>query len=201
MNEGWYYDANSSRLYVRSLDDPARHDWQMPLLSHAFDINARDWLWIEGFEMRFYGARYSGCGVCAQNASHLVVRKNKIHNLQLGIFTNWTGGEDRGNDTRIESNEIYDPLVNEFPWQATKGLPQRLYARNLRSAFIWAVVIPLIVIAIAVIARMPLVLLSLPLPYGLQFIRLGRKLAAYQRYVPEIVKGDVGPGLRFEDPG
>jgi cellulose synthase/poly-beta-1,6-N-acetylglucosamine synthase-like glycosyltransferase len=60
-------------------------------------------------------------------------------------------------------------------WQATKGLPQRLYARNLRSAFFWAVVVPLIVIAIAVIAKTPVALLSLPLLYGLQFIRIGRK--------------------------
>ena len=121
IEEGWYFDANTSRLYIRSKDDPSRHNWQIPRLSHAFDVNGRDWLWIEGFEMQFYGARYSGCGVCAQNASHLVIRRNKIHNLHLGIFTYWTGGEDRGNDIRIEYNEIYDPAVNEFPWQATKG--------------------------------------------------------------------------------
>jgi GT2 family glycosyltransferase len=60
-------------------------------------------------------------------------------------------------------------------WLATKGLPNRLYARNLRSAFIWAVAIPLIVIAVAIVARAPLALLSLPLLYGLQFIRIGRK--------------------------
>lgn len=121
INEGWYFDPNTSRLYIRSQDDPSSHNWQMPTLSHAFDINGRDWLWIEGFEIRFYGAKISGCGVCAQNASHLVIRRNKIHNMQLGIFTYWTGGENQGNDTRIESNEIYDPPVNEFPWLATKG--------------------------------------------------------------------------------
>ncbi|HSB01031.1 MAG TPA: right-handed parallel beta-helix repeat-containing protein [Anaerolineales bacterium] len=121
INEGWYYDPNTLRLYIRSQDDPSRHSWQIPSLSHAFDINGRDWLWIEGFEIRFYGARNSGCGFCAQNASHLVVRRNKIHNLQLGVFTYWTGGEDRSNDARIEYNEIYDPPVNEFPWLATKG--------------------------------------------------------------------------------
>ncbi|RPJ21670.1 MAG: hypothetical protein EHM33_25505 [Chloroflexi bacterium] len=117
INEGWYFDPNTSRLYIRSGDDPARHSWQIPRFNHAFDINGRDWLWIEGFEMRFYGR----CGVCTLNASHLVVRRNKIHNMQLGIFVNWDGAEHQGNDTRIEYNKIYDPLVNEFPWQATKG--------------------------------------------------------------------------------
>ncbi len=121
INEGWYFDPVSLRLYVRSQDDPSRHSWQVPRLNHAFDANGRDWLWIEGFEMQFYGTRTDGCGVCTLNASHVVIRKNKIHNMQLGIFINWNGSVNQGNDTRIEDNEIYDPLVNEFPWQATKG--------------------------------------------------------------------------------
>ncbi|RJP50559.1 MAG: right-handed parallel beta-helix repeat-containing protein [Anaerolineaceae bacterium] len=121
VREGWYYEPSTTRLYVRSLDDPARHAWQVPRLNHTFDVQGRDWIWIEGFEMRFYGADANGCGVCTVNASHVVIRKNKIHNMQLGIFVNWTGGEDRGNDTRIEYNEIYDPPVNEWEWKSVKG--------------------------------------------------------------------------------
>jgi hypothetical protein len=121
MNEGWFFEASTLKLFVRSLDDPSGHTWQIPILNHAFDANGRDWLWIEGFEMRFYGTSTSGCGVCTTNASHLVVRKNKIHNLQLGIFFNWNGTENQGNETRIEFNEIYDPPVNEWPWAAVKG--------------------------------------------------------------------------------
>ena len=63
----------------------------------------------------------SGCGVSATNASHIVIRKNKIHNLQLGIYINWSGPSNQGNDTRVEENEIYDPPVNEWPWLAVKG--------------------------------------------------------------------------------
>jgi hypothetical protein len=121
MREGWYYEASTTRLFVRSLDDPSNHTWNVPRLNHAFDVEGRDWIWIEGFEMRFYGTTTSGCGVCTINASHVVVRRNRIHNLQLGIFINWTGGDDRGNDTRIEYNEIYDPPVNEWAWKAVKG--------------------------------------------------------------------------------
>lgn len=120
MNEGWYLEPNTWRLYVRSMDDPANHNWQVPRLNHAFDVDSRDWLWIEGFEMRYYGIRTDGCGVCTINASHVVIRKNKIHNMQLGIFINWTGTDNQGNDTRIEYNEIYDPPVNEWPWSAVK---------------------------------------------------------------------------------
>ena len=121
IREGWYFDPNTLRLYIRSQDDPSSHAWQIPRRNYAFDVNGRDWLWIEGFEVRFYGATTSGCGVCALNASHMVIRKNKIHNMQLGIYINWTGSENQGNDTRIEYNEIYDPNVNNFPWLAVKG--------------------------------------------------------------------------------
>jgi hypothetical protein len=121
INEGWFYETSTQRLYVRSLDNPATHQWQLPRLNHAFDVAARDWIWIEGFEIRFYGTTTNGCGVCTLNASHLVVRRNKIHNMQLGIFVNWNGTNDQGNDTRIEENEVYDPLVNESPWAALKG--------------------------------------------------------------------------------
>ena len=120
MSEGWYLEPTTLKLYVRSLDDPSRHTWQIPRLSHAFDADGRDWLWIEGFEIRFYGVQDS-CGVCMKSASHVVIRKNRIHNVQLGIFINWNGGENQGNDTRIEYNEIYDPPVNEWPWSAVKG--------------------------------------------------------------------------------
>ena len=120
MSEGWYMATNSKRLYVRSADDPSKHTWQVPYLNHAFDVASRNWIWIEGFEMRYYGMS-DGCGVCAKNASHLVIRRNKIHNMQLGIFINWSGSEEQGNDTRIEYNDISDPPVNEWPWNAVKG--------------------------------------------------------------------------------
>ena len=121
MNEGWYYEASTLRLYVRSLDDPADHTWQVPRLNHAFDLVAHDWIWIEGFGIQFYGTTTNGCGVCTLNASHVVILRNKIHNMQLGIFINWNGTDLQGNDTRIEGNEVYDPLVNEWPWAAVKG--------------------------------------------------------------------------------
>jgi hypothetical protein len=120
MTEGWYFEQATMKLYVRTLSDPSRSTWQVPRHSTAFSADARDWLWIEGFEIRFYGSSY-GCGICLRNASHVVIRRNRIHNIQLGVYTNWTGGEDRGNDARIEYNEIYDPPVNEWPWKAVKG--------------------------------------------------------------------------------
>lgn len=57
-------------------------------------------------------------------------------------------------------------------WQATKALPQRLYGRQLTSAFLWAVALPLAVILIAIVARQPLILLAIPAAYGVQLSRI-----------------------------
>lgn len=121
VKEGWYYDPKTTKLYIRSLTDPSKHSWQAPRLNQAFTINGREWIWIEGFEIRYYGASNNGCGIAATNASHLVIRKNKIHHIQLGIFINWNGSDAQGNNTRIEQNEIFDPPVNEWAWGAVKG--------------------------------------------------------------------------------
>ncbi|MGE5374125.1 MAG: hypothetical protein ACM3XO_03640, partial [Bacteroidota bacterium] len=125
INEGWYYEPSTLRLYVRSLDSPANHTWEVPRLNHAFDVAARDWIWIEGFEVRFYGTTTNGCGVCTLNASHLVIRGNQIHNMQLGIFVNWNGTSTstQGNDTRIEGNDVSDPGIYGWPWAALKSSP------------------------------------------------------------------------------
>lgn len=132
MNEGWFYDPLNTRLYIRIQQDPIDYSWQLPRYNQAFFVDGRDWVWIEGFEMRFYGTEY-GCGVCAKDSSHIVIRKNRIHNLQNGVFISWTGGEERGNDTRIEYNEISDPPLNEWPWKAVKATSMEATAIVLRG--------------------------------------------------------------------
>lgn len=60
-------------------------------------------------------------------------------------------------------------------WEATNGLPQRLYGRNLRSAFTWAVAIPLAIVLAGMISGEPLLLLLLPLAFGVQLLRIARR--------------------------
>lgn len=116
IKEGWFYDQRTSRLYVRTLTAPNRHTWQVPAFSTAFSVNGQNWVWIEGLEMRYYN-----CGVCAVNASHLVIRANTLQHCHLGVYVRWNGTQEQGNDTRIEENEMFDPPVNEWPWAAVKG--------------------------------------------------------------------------------
>ena len=122
LKEGWFFDTENLRLYVRSLDDPSEHIWQLPMLDLAFSAKEQNWLWIEGFEIRHYGTTTSSSGIFMTDSSHVVIRKNKIHNIQIGVFIKWLGKDfQRGNDTRIEYNEIYDPPVDEWPWMAVKA--------------------------------------------------------------------------------
>jgi hypothetical protein len=41
--------------------------------------------------------------------------------MQIGVYINWNGTDEQGNDTRVEYNEIFDPGVDEFDWDAVKG--------------------------------------------------------------------------------
>jgi cellulose synthase/poly-beta-1,6-N-acetylglucosamine synthase-like glycosyltransferase len=66
-------------------------------------------------------------------------------------------------------------------WEATKGLPQRLYARNLRSALVWAVAIPFSVLVATIAVGTPWALLALPLLYGLQVVRIAARSARPRR--------------------
>ena len=133
MSEGWFYDPINGRLYVRINREPHKYTWQVPKFNAAFMIDGRDWIWIEGFEMRYYGTEF-GCGVCSKNSSHVVIRKNKIHHIQNPVFVEWTGGEDRGNDTRIEYNEMYDTLTGgDWAWGAIKSTAMESMAIVLRG--------------------------------------------------------------------
>ena len=132
MSEGWYYDPNTGKLYVRTQQEPKKYTWNLPIYNRAFYVDGRDWIWIEGFEMRFYGTGY-GCGACLKDASHIVVRKNRIHNMQNPVFLEWSGAEGRGDDTRIEYNEMYDVLDSPWSWNAQKGTSMESIAIVLRG--------------------------------------------------------------------
>jgi hypothetical protein len=122
MAEGFYIEPGQTTLWVRSLDNPASHTWQVPRLDRAFEVDAQDWVWIEGFEIRFYGQGEWAQAIYLKNASHTVVRGNTIHGIPRGITVNWTAEDpERSNDTRIEDNEIYDPPVDTWPWDAVKA--------------------------------------------------------------------------------
>lgn len=62
-------------------------------------------------------------------------------------------------------------------WSATRTLPQRLYGRQLRSAFAWAVMLPFLLILGAILARQPIILLLIPTAYAVQLLRIALRSA------------------------
>ncbi|HJP68100.1 MAG TPA: glycosyltransferase [Sphingomicrobium sp.] len=67
-------------------------------------------------------------------------------------------------------------------WTQTKNLPHRLYGREIRSALVWAVLAPILVLLAAVVTHKALVILALPLLYLLQWWRIGRRSAGAGRW-------------------
>ena len=68
-------------------------------------------------------------------------------------------------------------------WSATRNLPQPLYKNQLRSAVLWAVTLPVIVIAATILLGRPILLFALPLLYGLQLLRIGGRRSGAGKWV------------------
>ena len=67
-------------------------------------------------------------------------------------------------------------------WYCTRNLPHPLYGRQLRSAFFWAVALPMLVASIAILVRQPVILLAIPALYCAQVIRIGSRNANKGRW-------------------
>jgi hypothetical protein len=68
-------------------------------------------------------------------------------------------------------------------WTATGNLAQRLYSTQLRSALLWAVILPLAAVVTALVAKRPLLLLALPIAYGLQLIRIAARSRSQSKWL------------------
>ena len=66
-------------------------------------------------------------------------------------------------------------------WTSTKDLPRPLYARQLRSALVWAVLVPILLVLVAIVARQAAILLALPMVYAAQWWRIAHRTAGNKR--------------------
>ena len=60
-------------------------------------------------------------------------------------------------------------------WRATRHQPQPIYATQLRSALLWVVALPLIVCVMSGVARVPWLLIAIPVAYGAQVARIAAR--------------------------
>ncbi|MGZ8565980.1 MAG: hypothetical protein ACXWXS_02900 [Actinomycetota bacterium] len=116
IEEGWFQEPGEPLLWVRSETDPAGHVFNLPRYDHGFQIEGADRIWVEGFEVRYYGQGEWASGVLVRDSSHAVVRDMTVHGVSQGIVV-WG----RSGDTRIEGNDVSDPPVESWPWDAVKG--------------------------------------------------------------------------------
>ncbi|MEW6059776.1 MAG: right-handed parallel beta-helix repeat-containing protein [Actinomycetota bacterium] len=114
--EGWFQEPGNTLLWVRSSSDPAGHVFNVPRHDHGFQIEGIGWVWVEGFEIRYYGRGEWASGVLIRDSSHAVVRDMTVHGVTQGIVV-----RGRSNDARIEGNDVSDPPVDSWPRDAVKG--------------------------------------------------------------------------------
>ena len=116
IEEGWFQEPGDTLLWVRSQTDPAGDVFHVPRYDHGFGIEGADWVWVEGFEVRYYGQGEWASGVLVRDSSHSVIRDVTIHGVSQGIVV-----LGRSSETRIEGNDVSDPPVESWPWDAVKG--------------------------------------------------------------------------------
>jgi parallel beta-helix repeat protein len=118
VSGGWFYDSSARRLTVAlpSGGDPDTIPMQVARLPHAFLLDGARCVSIEGFEISGYGLNAFGKGIFLRDASHCIVRGNRVHNVNVGI---WVKGIAREN--LIEGNELFDTAVTGWPWERVKG--------------------------------------------------------------------------------
>lgn len=67
-------------------------------------------------------------------------------------------------------------------WSVTRTLSQRLYGRQIRSAFTWTIALPAVIILAAILLHQALLLLLIPLAYCAQIFRLGMRSSGELRW-------------------
>ncbi|MDX9720315.1 MAG: right-handed parallel beta-helix repeat-containing protein [Myxococcota bacterium] len=112
--EGWFVE--NGQLLVRCLNDPSQHQWQVPSLETAIALDGASWVWLEGFEILYYGEGSYPKGIDLRGSSHIVVRNNRIAEVSSPIWARRGGSH-----LRIEHNHIFQSNDPSWPWAALKG--------------------------------------------------------------------------------
>jgi hypothetical protein len=113
---GFFFDGTT--LFVKNADGSSPEDREMHVarLENGFYLDARAHVRIENVEIRHYGSGSYGKGVYLRYSSDCVVRSSRIH--EIGSAGVWIKGGERNT---VESNEIWDTSIFDWPWPYTKG--------------------------------------------------------------------------------
>ena len=86
-----------------------------------------------------------------------------IHDARMHRFGQWWTRSVRGGYGYAEV------------WSTTGQLPRRVFAAQLRRAFLWALVVPSVAVLAALLLQEPLALLAIPFIYLAQILRIAAR--------------------------
>ena len=113
---GFFFDGTTLRVRFSDDSSPAAHTMHVGRLEEGIVLDGRSFVRIENLELRHYGAGDYGKGVYLRYSSDCAVRLCRIH--EVGAAGVWVKGGERN---LIESNEIWDTSIFDWPWNWTKG--------------------------------------------------------------------------------
>jgi len=112
----WFYDGGVKKLYVRtgSSEPPEKHTYNYSRHEYGFFLEGSKHIIISGFEIRNYA---SAAVRISSPAWGNIVYGNHIHNSANGIFIK----SETTDHNAIWNNEIHEPGLEDFSWQAIKS--------------------------------------------------------------------------------
>ena len=116
MGRGWFYDKDSSKLYIRVGDEsvPWKHSYNVAVHPYGARLSGTEHLVVQGIEFRFFGES----AVCLDKGTRAcIVRDNLIHNAQRGIEFH----DSLTRDNAIWHNEIYERGLVDYTWRQIKA--------------------------------------------------------------------------------
>lgn len=116
LGRSWFFDSESSTLYVRTGDAsvPSDHAYNVAVYRHGALLDGSRHVVLQGMELRYYG---ESAVLLDNGASECAVLDNVIRNSQRAVV--FEGEQTR--DNAIWRNEIYERGLHDFTWQAIKS--------------------------------------------------------------------------------
>jgi parallel beta-helix repeat protein len=108
--------ADGDNVYVKFSDgsSPAQHAMNLSRYDAGFYVDGASHVYIENFEMRYYGNDEFGRAVYLRYADDCAVRGSSLH--ENGAAGVWIKG---GSRNVVEGNDIGDSSITNWPWALT----------------------------------------------------------------------------------
>ncbi len=107
--EGFWFDATTKTLFVRSLTDPRQHELLISTGGFGLTMSNSSWWWIEGLEFRHSAGNRAGGITGGGNCDHNVIRGNRFFGAgsAINLDSQWPSSNTAfGDSNRVEFNNV-----------------------------------------------------------------------------------------------